>query len=91
MYNVVTAEIQQKTAEAAADNAALAQDIRRALLERLQRTVEKFPQDATEVRAQKDGKTIVYRLSDITKAYKDLTDDLQVDNTEGPVTIIWGR
>lgn len=67
---------QQKTAEAAADNATLAQDIKHRLLERLKRTEAKFPVDATEVRQQKDGKTLVYKLRDLTAAYKDLTDDM---------------
>lgn len=67
---------QQKTAEAAAYNATLAQDIKRRLLERLKRTEAKFPVDATEVRQQKDGKTLVYKLRDLTAAYKDLTEDM---------------
>jgi hypothetical protein len=36
----------------------------------------KYPQDATEVRQQKDGKTMVYKLTDLTKAYRDLTEDI---------------
>ena len=53
----------------------MAQDIRRKLLERLNHTVERFPIDATEVRQQKDGKTLVYKLTDLTRAYRDLTDE----------------
>lgn len=76
MYNVVTAEIQQKTAEAAADNVVIAREIQRDLLERLKRISMKYPQDATEVRQQKNGKTMVYKLRDLTAAYKDLTGDI---------------
>ena len=79
MYNVVTAEIQQKTAEAAADNAVIAREIQRDLLDRLQRISMKYPQDATEVRQQKDGKTMVYKFTDLTRAYHDLMDSTDVN------------
>ena len=91
MYNVVTAEIQQKTAEAAADNAVIAREIQRDLLERLQRISMKYPQDATEVRQQKDGKTMVYKLTDLTKAYRDLMEDIDTGEGNAPVTIVWKR
>lgn len=68
----------QKAADAAADNATLAQEIQRQMLIRLKRTIEKFPLDATEVRQQKDGKTIVYRLRDLSATYKDITDGMQI-------------
>ena len=70
---------QQKTAEAAADNATLAQDIKHRLLERLKRTEAKFPVDATEVRQQKDGKTMVYKFTDLTRAYHDLMGGMDVN------------
>lgn len=76
MRRKVDAEVTQKTVEAAADNAAIAREIQRDLLERLQRISMKYPQDATEVRQQKDGKTMVYKLTDLTKAYRDLTEDI---------------
>lgn len=79
VYNVVTAEIQQKTAEAAADNAVIAREIQRDLLERLKRISMKYPQDATEVRQQKDGKTMVYKFTDLTRAYHDLMDNTDVN------------
>lgn len=71
-----TAEAQQKTACLAADNATLAADIKRRLLLRLKRTEEKFPMDATEVRAKVGNSYAVYRLKDLTAAYKDLTEDM---------------
>lgn len=76
MRRKVDAEVTQKTVEAAADNAVIAREIQRDLLERLQRISMKYPQDATEVRQQKDGKTMVYKLTDLTKAYRDLTEDI---------------
>lgn len=76
MRRKVDAEVTQKTVEAAADNAAIAREIQRDLLERLKRISMKYPQDATEIRQQKDGKTMVYKLTDLTKAYRDLTEDI---------------
>lgn len=79
VYNVATMAIQQKTAEAAADNAVIAHEIQRDLLERLQRISMKYPQDATEVRQQKDGKTMVYKFTDLTRAYHDLMGGMDVN------------
>lgn len=67
---------QQKTAEAAADNATLAADIKRRLLERLRRIEAKYPLDATEVRSRNGNSTAIFRLRDLTAAYKDLTEDM---------------
>lgn len=67
---------QQKTANKAADNAVIAQDIKKRLLLRLQRIEEKYPYDSTEVRMRKDGNTVIYRIRDLTAAYKDLTEDM---------------
>ena len=72
----VTAEVQQKTAAAAADNATLASDIRRRLLERLKRIESKYPLDATEVRQKHGDAQAVFRIRDLTAAYKDLTGDM---------------
>lgn len=66
----------QKTAEAAADNAVLAQDIKKRLLLRLSRIEQKYPLDATEVRTRQGNNTAVYRIRDLTAAYKDLTEDM---------------
>lgn len=70
------AKVIQNTADAIADNASIAQDIKKRLLLRLKRIEEKYPADATEVRARQEGKTIVYRLRDLTSAFKDLTDGI---------------
>lgn len=74
-YNSVTRAVQE-TADAAADNATIAADLKKRLLLRLKRTEEKLPMDATEVQMTKDGKKVIYKLRDITAAYKDLTADM---------------
>ena len=71
-----TAIAQQKTAESAADNATIAQDLKKKLLLRLKRIEEKYPLDATEVRTRQGNSTAMYRIKDLTAAYKDLTEDL---------------
>lgn len=72
---------QQKTATAAADNAVIAREIQRDLLERLRRISAKYPKDATEVRQQMDGKTMVYKFTDLTRAYHDLMGGVDVSVT----------
>lgn len=78
----------QKTANAAADNAVIAQRIKRKLLMRLEREIDGLPEDGigTETWTEdSDGikgvgitktKGTRYKLRDLTAAYKDLTDDL---------------
>ena len=71
-----TAQAQQKTAEAAADNAVIAADIKKRLLLRLSRIEQKYPFDATEIRTHEGKSTVTFRIRDLTAAYKDLTDGL---------------
>lgn len=66
----------QAAATKAADNASLAADVKRTLLLRIRRTEAKFPMDATEVKATENGKTVIYRLRDLTAAYRDITADM---------------
>ena len=66
----------QKTADAAADNAIIATAIKKSLLLRLQRIERKYPFDATEVRTKQGSNYVVFRLRDLTAAYKDLTEDM---------------
>lgn len=75
-------EATQKTAEAAANNATLAEDIKHKLLLRLKRIEEKYPLDATEVRTRVGNNTAIYRIRDLTAAYKELTDDLPKAETD---------
>ena len=68
---------QQKTAETAADNAAIAAEIKRKALMLVNRLLDQYiEQGATEHRTTRDGVTDVMRLKDITAAYKDIADDL---------------
>lgn len=67
----------QKTANAAAENATIAADIKKRLLLRLGRIEEKYPFDATEVRMRQNDSTVIFRIRDLTAAYKDLTEDIQ--------------
>lgn len=66
----------ERTADKAADNAVIAADIKKALLMRLKRIEQKYPLDATEVRTRKGDSTAIFRLRDLTAAYKDLTEDM---------------
>lgn len=73
----VQEKIIQKTAEKAADNATIAADLKKNLLLRLQRIEEHYPMYATEVKTKVGNSWAVYRIRDLTAAYKDLTEDLQ--------------
>ena len=75
-------EATQKTAEAAADNAVIAADIKKRLLLRLSRAEQKFPMDATEVRTQVGKSTAIFKLRDLTAAYKDLTEDMAATSAD---------
>lgn len=83
-----TAQAQQKTAEAAADNAVIAADIKKRLLLRLSRMEQKYPYDATEVRTHDGKNTVTFRIRDLTAAYKDLTSDMNLNGNNDPVRII---
>ena len=69
-------ETKQKTAEAAADNAVIAADIKKRLLLRLSRMEQKYPFDATEIRTHEGKNTVIFKIRDLTAAYKDLTEDM---------------
>ena len=74
--NAVETATIERTAEAAADNATIAQDLKKKLLLRLKRIEEKYPLDATEVRTRNGNSTAIFRIRDLAAAYKDLTEDL---------------
>ena len=80
----ITQNIIQKTAEAAADNAIIAANIKRKGLLLLERLFDDYAQHtATEHRESNGGIVDVKRLRDLTAAYKDLTGDIvqgQTDN-----------
>jgi hypothetical protein len=69
----------QKIVNAAADNAVIAADLKKRLLLRLQRIEDRYPFDATEVRTKQGNSYAVFRIRDLTAAYKDLTEDITTD------------
>ena len=76
------ARITQKVAEASADNATIAAEIKKKLLLRLKKIEEKYPMDATEVRTRIGNSTAIYRIRDLTGAYKELTENMQTADGE---------
>lgn len=80
------AKVEQKIATTAADNATIAARIKAKLLRKLEKELDSLPDSiGTETRQsmiERDkGKTKeatkVFKLRDLTAAYKDLTDDMQ--------------
>ena len=71
---------EQRTAEVVADNATIAQDLKKRLLLRLQRIEAKYPFDATEIRTHGGKSTVTFRIRDLTAAYKDITADLTISD-----------
>lgn len=86
--SIANAQIQQKAAKAISDNAKVAADLKRKLLDRLKRMEEKYPLDATEVRTKVGTSTAIYRIKDLTSAYRDLTEDMNLNTNVEPVRII---
>lgn len=72
----------QRIAEASADNATLAADIKRRLLQRIADTEAAFPKNTTEYKTYSKGVTTVYKLKDLTAAYKDITGDMVTGETQ---------
>lgn len=78
----------QKTAEAAADNAAIAQRIRAKLLKKLESEIDALPDNLGSESAKEVGRMDGtgrreslykrWRLRDLTAAYKDLTADMDL-------------
>lgn len=94
-----TAKAQQKTADAVATNAVIAERIREKLLRVLEREIDKLPErtgtssyssrEHTEI-DKRTGKPVKvrsgmeYKLRDLTSIYKDLTEDLMTAASETP-------
>lgn len=72
----------QRVVDAAVDNATIAAEVKKKLLLRLQRIEEKYPFDATEVRTKQGANQVIFKIRDLTAAYKDLTEDIQNTNGE---------
>lgn len=81
--HTATTKATQRVANAAADNATIAEDLKKKLLLRLKRIEEKYPMDATEVRSKVGNSTAIFRIRDLTAAYKDLTENMQINDSAG--------
>ena len=93
-----TAKALQKTADIAADNATIAARIRTKLLRKLEREIDSLPDmigsetrnSVTENEFSQDGRRIQkvkeaaksFKLRDLAAAYKDLTADMQIAQSE---------
>lgn len=84
----------QKTAAAAADNAAIAQRIRAKLLKKLESEIDALPDNIGSESAKEISRTEIgsgkresmykrWRLRDLTAAYKDLTADMDLTGELG--------
>ena len=91
----------QETAEAVAENAAIAARIKTKLLRKLEKEIDALPEligsetrnSITEQSGGHDGKkarevTKSYKLRDLTAAYKDLTDDIDLSARDDQVRIV---
>lgn len=100
-YSKATEIIQQKTATAASENAAIAQRIKEKLLRKLEKEIDALPDftgsetrnSVVEKTADKGAHrmkeaTKVYKLRDLTAAYKDLTEDMNLNGNNEQVRII---
>ena len=83
----------QKIAEAAADNAKIAAEFKKSVLLRLQRIEKAYPLDATEIRSRVGNSTAIFRIRDLTSAYKDIMGDaaLDADAVDEPLLTILKR
>lgn len=82
------ASTQRKSAEKIADNAVLAQELKKKLLQRLARIEAKYPFDATEVRTRQGNSVVIFRLRDLTGAYKEITEGIPVSEDDKNAPII---
>lgn len=92
---------EQKTANAASENAAIAQRIKAKLLKKLEKEIDALPDmmgsetrnSVVEKSAEKGTRklkeaTKAYKLRDLTAAYRDLTDDMNLNANTEQVRII---
>ena len=80
-------KIIQRAANAVTENVEIAADIKRRLLLRLRRIEEKYPMDATEVRSREGNKVAVFRIKDLTAAFRDLTDGMKFEGQDNDYDI----
>lgn len=98
---IVAQNAVQETADAVSENAAIAARIKTKLLKKLEKEIDALPDsigsetknsivEQTAEKGSKRAKEIMkaYKLRDLTLAYKDLTDDMNLDADTEPVRII---
>ncbi len=65
------------------ENAQLATRVCRKLLQRVEKIVDRFPDGAvTETKCQRDDVTQLFKLRDLTAAYKDLAGGIRISETD---------
>ncbi len=102
VYNRAAIVTQQKTTVAICDNAAIAQRIKEKLLKKIEKEIDNLPDKmgsefvngGVEYGKNEKGNKIrkevshVYKLRDLAAAYKDLTSDMNLNNTNEQVKIV---
>ena len=77
------AEAAEPEAVSAPENAELAARVCRKLLQRVEKIVDRFPDGAvTETKCQRDDVTQLFKLRDLTAAYKDLAGGIRISETD---------
>jgi transposase-like protein len=76
-------KIAEVVAKAECDNITLANNIKRDLLDLIQRTISAYPKEATDIRTKKGNDLIAFKLKDLADAFKTLTADMTPTNAEG--------
>ena len=67
-------------------NSQIAARLRRKLLMRIERVADEIPDGAvTEIKSQDDGKVLLFKLRDLTAAYKDMAGDILKGGDEADV------
>ena len=82
------AKVGQKASQSIVDSVVTAGEIKLRLLERLKRMEEKYPFDATEVKSRVNGNIVIFRIKDLTSAYRDLTADMNLNGNTEQVRIV---
>ena len=94
-------QVEQKTANAASENAAIAQRIKAKLLRKLEKEIDALPESiGSETRnsviekthekgaSRMKEATKAYKLRDLTAAYRDLTEDMNLNTSTEQVRSI---
>jgi transposase-like protein len=88
VHNKATTAIQRTTADKIVENTKVAADLKKKLLLRLQQIEAKYPFDATEIKTKQGDNVVIFRIKDLTAAYRDLTEDMNLNGSNDQVRII---